>query len=53
MNSTAKQTWQRLTEPAPVIHKDRTKIWYKDGELHRDNDKPAVVWSDGNDESGA
>ena len=24
-----------------------TKMYYKDGELHRDGDEPAVIWSDG------
>ena len=26
---------------------DRTTQWYRDGKLHRDEDKPAVVWADG------
>src|SRR3989344_2097281 len=27
-----------------------TQIWYKNGKRHRENDKPAVVWSDGTQE---
>ncbi len=41
------KVWQALSEPAPRIDEFGTKYWYKNGELHRDNDKPAVIWADG------
>jgi len=40
--------WNRLKEPAPIIDKDGTQRWFnKDGQYHRDNDMPAVIWKDG------
>ena len=33
-------------EPA-LIYNDGTKFWYKDGKLHRDNNLPAVIRSNG------
>ncbi len=48
MNKTKQQTWDVLSEPLPVIDEDGIKRWYnKDGNLHRDNDKPAVIHEDG------
>jgi hypothetical protein len=37
----------RDDEPA-VTKFDGTKMWYKDGLLHRDNNLPAVIYPDGN-----
>jgi len=34
-------------EPA-LIFNCGTKIWYKDGLDHRDNNLPAIIWSNGN-----
>jgi len=31
----------------PAIITNDTKEWYKYGKLHRDNDKPAIVWDNG------
>jgi hypothetical protein len=28
-------------------YKDGVESWYKDGKLHRDGDKPAIIWADG------
>jgi len=40
--------WNRLKEPAPIINKYGDKCWYnKAGELHRENDLPAVILEDG------
>lgn len=33
-------------QPA-VIRRGKTKLWYKDGQLHRDNVLPAIVWGNG------
>ena len=33
-------------KPAMVV-KGQGKFWYKDGNLHRDNDQPAAEWDDG------
>ena len=33
-----------------VVDLQATKKWYKNGELHRDNDKPAIIWSNGQKE---
>jgi len=33
-------------EPA-MIYDNGTKYWYKDGLLHRDNNLPAIIYSDG------
>lgn len=30
-----------------VIRSDHTQIWYRRGEMHRDNDEPAYIGSDG------
>lgn len=35
--------WSINDEPA-VIKEDRYKEWYKNDELHRDDDKPAIEW---------
>src|SRR3990167_9929300 len=29
------------------INEDETEYWYKNGVLHRENDKPAIIWFDG------
>jgi len=34
-------------EPA-IICDDGAKFWFKDGLIHRDNNLPARIWSDGN-----
>ena len=34
-------------EPAMIFTNSGTKYWYKDGLLHRDNHKPAIIWSSG------
>ncbi len=47
MHATKQRVWQALSEPAPVIDEDGTKRWYKNDELHRDNDQPAVIHTDG------
>ncbi len=40
--------WDVLSEPAPMVNDDGTKFWYnKDGELHRDNDRPAIEYISG------
>ena len=31
----------------PIIEEEGTKRWYYNGQLHRDNDQPAVIKSDG------
>jgi hypothetical protein len=31
----------------PFIFYTKTKLWYKQAALHRDNDQPAVIWTDG------
>ena len=30
-----------------ITNKDGTKFWYKNGEIHRDNDLPAIEYSGG------
>jgi len=35
-------------EPASIWNDDDVKTWYKDGLRHRDNNLPAVIWSNGN-----
>jgi len=35
-------------EPSVIWNVDDIKTWYKDGLRHRDNNLPAVIWSDGN-----
>ena len=30
-----------------MSNRDNTKIWYKDGVLHRGNDLPTMDWDDG------
>jgi len=30
-----------------VIHSNGTQFWYKHGEQHRNDDKPALIWADG------
>ena len=30
-----------------VVGKYATQWWYRDGNLHRDGNKPAVIWSNG------
>jgi len=40
--------WNRLKEPAPIIDKYGNQRWVnKDGQLHRENDLPAVIFEDG------
>jgi len=34
-------------EPAIIFNNNGTKFWYKDGLIHRDNNLPARIWSDG------
>jgi len=48
MNKDEEAMWNRLKEPAPVIDEDGDQRWFnKDGQLHRDNDSPAVIFEDG------
>jgi len=48
MNKDQEAMWNRLKEPAPIIDEYGTLRWYnKDGQLHRDNDLPAVIYLDG------
>ncbi len=40
--------WNRLKEPAPITDEFGDKRWYnKAGQLHRENDKPAIIWQNG------
>ena len=42
------QTWQIISEPAPEIDIYGDKRWFnEEGQLHRDNDLPAVIYADG------
>jgi len=48
MNKSEEEMWSRLQEPAPEIDEYGDKYWRnKDGELHRENDMPAVIWKNG------
>jgi len=48
MNKSERDMWNRLKEPAPIISEYGTQRWYnKAGELHRENDLPAVIYKDG------
>jgi len=48
MNKDQEAMWNRLKEPAPVISKYGTQYWYnKDGQFHRENDQPAIIYEDG------
>ncbi len=48
MNKDEEAMWNRLKEPAPIVDKDGTQRWFNNaGELHRENDMPAVIWADG------
>lgn len=47
MNKEQEEMWNVLSEPAPVIDEYGNMFWYKNGEQHRDNDLPAVIWADG------
>jgi len=48
MNKSEEDMWNRLKEPAPIIYKYGTQCWYnKAGELHRENDLPAIIHSCG------
>ncbi len=33
-------------EPA-IVYQNGDKVWYRDGNVHRDNDKPAVEYMNG------
>jgi len=35
-------------EPAIIFNNNGTKMWYKDKKIHRDNNLPAVIYSNGN-----
>ena len=51
MTTAANDTFNALKEPAPVVDEDGTKRWYNaDGQIHRENDKPAVIRTDGSKE---
>jgi len=40
--------WNKLKEPAPIIDQYGTQRWYNNaGELHRENDLPAVIFENG------
>jgi len=40
--------WNRLKEPAPITTEFGTKRWFNNaGELHRENDLPAVIFKNG------
>jgi len=48
MNKDQEDMWNRLKEQAPITTEFGTKLWYnKSGELHRENDMPAVISSTG------
>jgi hypothetical protein len=34
-------------EPSYIVTSRGDKAWHKDGKLHRDNDKPAIIYGDG------
>ena len=36
-----------MKENNSIIDKEGTKKWYKNGQLHRNNDLPALIISDG------
>jgi len=40
--------WNKLKEPTPIIDKNGTQRWFnKAGEIHRENDMPAVIFENG------
>jgi len=48
MNKSEEAMWNRLKEPAPIIDEYGTQRWFnKDGERHRENDLPAVIYKNG------
>ncbi len=48
MNQSKQKTWDIISEPTPVMDSDGDKIWYNSiGQIHRNNDKPAILWMDG------
>jgi len=48
MNKEQEAMWNRLKEPAPIIDKWGDKNWCNNaGQLHRENDLPAIIWEDG------
>jgi len=48
MNEDEEDMWNRLKEPAPIIDKYGNQRWFnKAGELHRENDMPAGIYTDG------
>jgi len=48
MNKSERDMWNRLKEPAPIIDEEGNQQWFnKAGELHRENDLPAVIWKSG------
>ncbi len=48
MNKDEEEMWNRLKEPDPITDEDGNEFWYnKAGELHRENDKPAIVRANG------
>jgi len=51
VNKDEQAMWNRLKEPAPIINEFGAKEWYNNaGELHRENDLPAVIFNDGSRE---
>jgi len=48
MTKSERDMWNKLKEPAPVIDEYGDKYWRNNaGELHRENDLPAVIWKSG------
>ncbi len=41
------ETFIILSEPTPVMDEFGNKRWHKNGQRHRENDLPAVIWADG------
>jgi len=48
MNKDQEEMWNKLKEPAPIIDEFGNQRWVnKDGQFHRENDLPALIYKDG------
>jgi len=48
MNKSERDMWNKLKEPAPIIDAFGIQRWFnKAGELHRENDLPAIIFENG------
>ena len=47
MNNSKNETTYNLSNNIQVIISVYSIEWYKDGEVHRDNDQPALIWESG------